>query len=186
MIAFEQDVGAIGVVDAHRVGVDEAGGAVENFDAIAVVEALPQVDLPIDDGGGLSGELRKRGAAHGPCADREVAPALDEALDDLSKGLRGDRRGVRARASNHRTILDDGYLLTAFGALERGPFATWAGTEDDDVVDFGRSRHDRLVYALPDRGRQWRVTGEPVAGRPSTLMPTGRVADTEPRTPSGG
>ena len=134
-VGFERVV-ALRALDADLIGIDEAGDAVDDVDAVARELGLGDVDLGLDDGLDAEGEV-----GHGDFFLDPVVHAVDrlvvvagEVHDGFAHGFGGDGAGVDADAADDGAGLDDGDALLHLGGGHGGTLAGRPGSDDDQVV----------------------------------------------------
>ena len=134
-VGFEGGFG-LRAFDADLVGIDEAGDAVDDVDAVAGELRLGDVDFGLDDGLDAEGQV-----GHGDLFLDAVVDAVDGAVvvageveDGLAHGLGGDGAGVDADAADDGAGLDDGHALVHLGGGHGGALAGGPGADDDQVI----------------------------------------------------
>ena len=135
VVGFERGF-SLRACDAHLVGIDEAGDAVDHVDAVARELGLGDVDFGLDDGLDAEGQV-----GHGDLFLDPVVDAVDGAVvvagevqHGLAHGLGGDGAGVDADAADDGAGLDDGHALVHLGGGHGGALAGGPGTNDDQVI----------------------------------------------------
>ena len=131
-IGFEGGFG-LRAFDADLVGIDEAGDAVDDVDAVARELGLGDVDLGLDDGLDAEGQV-----GHGDLFLDPVVHAVDGAVvvagevqHGFAHGLGGDGAGVDADAADDGAGLDDGHALLHLGGGHGGALPGGSGADDD-------------------------------------------------------
>ncbi len=124
------------VADRERVVVDEATGAVQQLDPVAVELAADDLGLAADD-------VRRPGeqVLDGDVLLDPVVLAVEvthvhagQVEDGLAQGLRRDRARVDADAADHVPAFDDGRALAELGRGDGRLLPSRAGAEDEQVV----------------------------------------------------
>ena len=140
----------VAVAADDGVGIDEAGGAGDVVDVVALELRADDLDLGLDDllaeiGQVLDGDALLDGV--GLAVDPAVLEA-GEVEDGLAQRLGGDGAGVDRDAADDLASLDDADALADLGGLDRGPLAGGPAADDAQVV---------AVHGEPLRVRWWGV-----------------------------
>ncbi len=124
------------VLDADVGGVEEAGAAVDHFDAVARQLRLGDIDFGLDHLVDAEAQV-----GHGDLFLDVVIDAVDalkleagEMQHGFAHGLAGDGAGVDAGAADDFALLDDDHAAAALGALNGGALPGGAGADHDEVV----------------------------------------------------
>lgn len=129
---------AAGTFDLDAMGVEEAGRAGDDIDAIARELALDNVNFRLDDVGGAKAEI-----GHGDVFLHMVVGTIDTLIfvsgkvkDGFANGFAGDGAGVNGTATDDFEALDESGAFAELGGLDGGALASGTGTDDDEVVLF--------------------------------------------------
>ena len=102
---------------------------------VAVVERRPHFDLLFDDRFRSASQVRDQEVGgEAMLAEQDVVVDLGHLKDGVPQRLAGDRATMRAIAADRRFPFDDCDRSAILDRLHRGPFATGAGADDNDVV----------------------------------------------------
>jgi hypothetical protein len=137
------------------VGIDERGGPGDRVDVVSPQLVANDHPLVLDDAANAPGEVVERDVVLHPVRVSVDAVALDagEVEDCGAKGLRRDRPGVRAHASEIEPALDDRDTLPELRRLDRCALPARARPDHQEVVVAIRVGHCRTVGA-PGRRRR--------------------------------
>src|SRR5690606_28575777 len=120
---------------ADGVGVDEAGQAIMNVDAVFFVVTASQIYLFINNMRGMLDKLVEVWLAQrGTFAQQRIAAELHDLLDHVPQRLGGDGAQMGTIASYLLPVGNDGNPPAFFGRVHGGRFTRRTAADDDDVV----------------------------------------------------
>lgn len=108
---------------------------VVNWYAVAIIKALPHINLALDHGTGGAAEVGK-GSCFGECfgIDKPTGKQVGNLEDSESECFAGNGPFVRAVSTNHFHAFDDGDGPAQFGRLHHGPFTAWSRTDHNNII----------------------------------------------------
>ncbi len=119
----------------NRSWSSQTGSTTEHRHAVAIVEALPHVDLFVDHRPGRPSQAGKRQrrvervGIEQPCVEQ-----VGRLKNRVAERLAGDRPAVRAAPADLITVFDGGDGLPQLGGLHRSSLAAGTAANDNNVV----------------------------------------------------